>query len=295
MAASMLLHHATTLQLQYHLCLQYLLSPLHGAKSLHLHTIDHKIWNVLWFCSDAVLLHSLCKTFGLLDSVKQAVELKRSHDGYNRAQNHDFGEITAVQVTSWCPGTFNRCLSRFSVLDEILEEQKKKSRDKSSSCKMKSLKQLRAQCHRISPRSVIQPLSIAGGSPYAKLAISPQLLTTVSTSNGQRHHARGSRRHKDQHNSVLEREMVQMVEPEKIPRLKQEAVGTLREPADRTVKEPHARVAETRQAGSPCDTERVGFGRKKRKSKWEIVWKWRETERMCLRLEGKGVRRLKLF
>lgn len=62
-----------------------------------------------------------------------------------------------------------------------------------------------------------------------------------------------------------------MVAPEKIPLLKQEAVGTLREPADRTVKEPQARVAETREAGSPCDAERFGFGRKKRKSKWAIV------------------------
>lgn len=43
-----------------------------------------------------MLLHSLCKMFGLLDSVKQAVVLKRSHDEHNRAQNHDFGEITAV-------------------------------------------------------------------------------------------------------------------------------------------------------------------------------------------------------
>lgn len=209
--------------------------------------------------------------FGLLDSVKQAVELKRSHAEDSRAQNHDFGEITALQFMRWCSRTFHGCPSCFSVLDEILEEQRKKSRDKSSPCKMKSLKLLRAQCHRISPRSVkpssvIQPPSIAGGSPYAKLTINPQLLTTFSTSNGQRHHARGSRRNKDQHGSVLERELVQMGHPEKMPRLEQEAVGSLREPADRTVKEPHSGVAETRQAGSPCDTERVGSGRKKRKS-----------------------------
>lgn len=155
------------------------------------------------------------------------------------------------------------------MLDDILEEQRKKSHDKSSSCKMKSLKQLRAQCHRISvkPRSVIPPLSIAGGSPHAKLSINPQLLCTFSTSNGQHHHPRGSRRNKDQHNSMLERELVQMVDPEKIPRLQQEAAASLREPADRTVREPHARVAETREAGSLCDTERVGLGRKKHKSK----------------------------
>lgn len=38
--------------------------------------------------------------FGLLDSVKQAVELKRSHDDKDsRAQDHDIGGITAVQFT----------------------------------------------------------------------------------------------------------------------------------------------------------------------------------------------------
>eukprot|EP00066_Takifugu_rubripes_P014590 XP_011603856.1 PREDICTED: uncharacterized protein LOC105416676 isoform X2 [Takifugu rubripes] len=190
---------------------------------------------------DAVLLHSLCKMFGLLDSVKQAVELKRSHneDGQNRSQSHDY------------------------VLDEILEDQRTKSRDKSSSCKVKSLKHLRAQCHRsppcaVKPVSVVQHLSIAGGSPYARLNINPQLFTSCSASNGQRHHARGSRRNKGQHDGVLERELGQMVDQEKITRPKQEALGSLREPADRTVEEPHNRVTEA---------ERVVLGRKKHKSK----------------------------
>lgn len=168
--------------------------------------------------------------------------------------------------SSRCPRTFNGCLSCFSVLDKILEEQRKKSCDKNS------LKQLRAQCQRMSthsvkPSSVIQALSVTGGSPYAELTINPQLLTTFSTSNGQRRHARGSRRNKDQRDRLLEGELVQMVDPETIPRLRQEPVETLREPAGRTVKEPHARVAERHEAGSPGDTERVWFGRKKRKSK----------------------------
>ncbi|TNN02405.1 hypothetical protein fugu_009892 [Takifugu bimaculatus] len=190
--------------------------------------------------ADAVLLHSLCKMFGLLDSVKQAVELKRSHneDGQNRSQSHDY------------------------VLDEILEDQRTKSRDKSSSCKVKSLKHLRAQCHRsppcaVKPVSVVQHLSIAGGSPYARLNINPQLFTSCSASNGQRHHARGSRRNKGQHDGVLERELGQMVDQEKITRPKQEALGSLREPADRTVEEPHYRVTEA---------ERVVLGRKKHKN-----------------------------
>lgn len=221
-------------------------------------------WNCVWFSSDADFLHSLCKMFGLLDSVKQAVELKRSHDEVNRAQNHNYGGITAVQFTRWCPRTFNGCLSCFSVLDQILEEQRKKIRDKSSSCKTKSLKRLRTSPRSVRPSSGIQPLSIAGEPSNSKLSIHPQLLSTFSTSNGQRHHTRGSRRSKD---SVLGRETVQAVDPENIPRLEQEAVGALREPPDRTLKEHHTRVAEKRQAGGPYDTERLGFGRKKRKSK----------------------------
>lgn len=42
--------------------------------------------------SDAVILNSLCKMFGLLDSVKQAVDLKRSQDEENKIQNNVYGE-----------------------------------------------------------------------------------------------------------------------------------------------------------------------------------------------------------
>lgn len=212
--------------------------------------------------------------FGLLDSVKQAVELKRSHNEHrhNRSHSHDYGESAAVQDTHPCPATFTGPLSCFSVLDEILEDQRTKSRDKSSSCKVKPLKQLRPQCHRsppcaVKPISVVQQLSIAGGSPYAQLNINPQLFTSFSASNGQRHHARGSRRNKGQHDGVLERELGQMVDQEKIPRPKQEALGNLREPADRTVEEPHDRGAETHNAASLCEFERAVLGRKKHKSK----------------------------
>lgn len=66
---------------------------------IHVQTDDDAILNVLWVSSDAVLLHSLCKMFGLLDSVKQAVELKRCHkDRQNRSHNHDNGETAAVQT-----------------------------------------------------------------------------------------------------------------------------------------------------------------------------------------------------
>lgn len=204
--------------------------------------------------------------FGLLDSVKQAVELKRSHNEHrqNRSHSHDYGESAAVRVTHRCPAAFTGRLSCFSVLDEILEDQRTKSRDKSSSRKVKSLKHLRPQCHRSPPCAVVQHLSIPGGSPYARLNINPQLFTSFSASNGQRHHARGSRRNKGQHDGVLEGELGQMVDQEKITRPKQEALGSLREPEDRTVEEPHDRVA---QATSLCESERVVLGRKKHKSK----------------------------
>lgn len=195
--------------------------------------------------------------FGLLDSVKQAVELKRSHNEDRQNRSHDYGESAAVRVAHRCPAAFTGRVSCSSVLDEILEDQRTKSRDKSSSCKAKSLKHLRPQCHRsppIEPISVVQHLSIAGGSPYARLNINPQLFASFSASNGQRHHARGSRRNKGQH----ERELGQMVDQQKIPRPKQEALGNLREPADRT--EPH-------EATRLCESARVVLGRKKHKSK----------------------------
>lgn len=207
--------------------------------------------------------------FGLLDSVKQAVELKRSHneDRQNRSHGHDYGESAAVRVTHRCPAAFTGRLACFSVLDEILEDQRTKSRDKSSSCKVKSLKHLRPQCHRsppcaVKPISVVQHLSVAGGSPHARLNINPQLFTSFSASNGQRHHARGSRRNKRQHDGGLGRELGQMAGQAKITRPKHEALGNLREPADRTVEEPLDRFAE---ATSLCESERVVLGRKKHK------------------------------
>lgn len=45
--------------------------------------------------SDAVILNSLCKMFGLLDSVKQALDLKRSQDEENKIHNNVYGEKTA--------------------------------------------------------------------------------------------------------------------------------------------------------------------------------------------------------
>lgn len=175
--------------------------------------------------------------FGLLDSVKQAVELKRSHDHDMRARNHDYGEIAAVPGRAPMSRDFKRTpLLLLSELDQILEDQRKQSRDKSSSSRPRPLKHLRPQCHRSPPSPVTQPFSLTGGSPYAQLAVDPQLL------NSQRLHTKSSRRSRDQRDGVV--------------RPGQEA----REAADRTVTEPHARAA-------LCDAEKAAFGRKKRKSK----------------------------
>lgn len=42
--------------------------------------------------SDAIILNSLCEMFGLLDSVKQALDQRRSQIDENKV--HDYGEKT---------------------------------------------------------------------------------------------------------------------------------------------------------------------------------------------------------
>ncbi len=56
------------------------------------------MFSCLFVLSDAVILNSLCKMFGLLDSVKQALDLKRSQDGENKIYNNVYGE-KAVKST----------------------------------------------------------------------------------------------------------------------------------------------------------------------------------------------------
>ena len=50
--------------------------------------------------SDAVILNSLCKIFGLLDSVKQALDLKQSQDEENKFPNNIYGEKN-VECNIW--------------------------------------------------------------------------------------------------------------------------------------------------------------------------------------------------
>lgn len=180
------------------------------------------------------------------------------------------------------------------MLDEILEDQRKQGRDKSTSYKIKSFKHLRPQCHNLSNSQshsllspvktspVIQPLSVAGLSTasYAQLAINPQLFTHFSASNGQRHHAGARRADRDDHSATLEREreLSEMVN-QKLHRLRQDAVekkdssGIHKEPGQRTVKseeDPYLRSEEIDETEGLRDVEKVVLGRKaskKHKSK----------------------------
>ncbi|XP_035527533.1 glucocorticoid modulatory element-binding protein 1-like isoform X1 [Morone saxatilis] len=216
--------------------------------------------------TDAVILNSLCKMFGLLDSVKQALVLKCSQDEENKIHN-------------------NVC-----ALDEILEDQRKQDRDKSTSSKMKSSKHLRNQRHNpsnshnlLSPVKLgppIQPFSFTGLSPasYAQITIKPQLFSHFSASTGQRHPAEAGKMDRDGHGATLERErdISEIETQEKLHRPRQEGVktedtsGIHKEHGQRTVKfqeDPHRRNEETEGLHG---IEKVIIGRKalkKHKSK----------------------------
>ncbi|XP_059194476.1 glucocorticoid modulatory element-binding protein 1-like [Centropristis striata] len=199
--------------------------------------------------TDAVILNSLCKMFGLLDSVKQALDLKRSQE--------------------------EEIHNKVYALDEILEERRKQSCDKNISYKLQSSKHLQPQRQNpsnshnlLSPvrtSRVIQPLLSA--LPYAQLAINPQLFTLFPASTGQRHQAGD--------------ELAETGNQEKLCRLGQEveveegqdSSGVQREPGQRTVRfqeEPHFREEEVEETESLHEVERVVIGRKaskKHKSK----------------------------
>ncbi|XP_070768770.1 glucocorticoid modulatory element-binding protein 1-like [Enoplosus armatus] len=211
--------------------------------------------------TDAVILNSLCEMFGLLDSVKQALDLKRRQDEENKTHNNVF------------------------VLGEILEDQRKQGCDKSTSYKMKSLKHLRPQRHNpsnsqthnlLSPvktSPVIQPLSVTGlsAASYAHLTINPQLFTHFSASAGQCHLAGAGRTDRD-HRATLEGdELSETRNQEALHRFGQDGVeredisGIHTEPGQRTVK-----FQEVEDAEGLHDIEKVVIGRKasnKHKSK----------------------------
>lgn len=114
--------------------------------------------------ADAIVLNTLCKMFGLLDSVKQALDLKRCQEEEHKIHNGNY------------------------VLDEILDGQRKQGRVKNASCKMKPFKQSgplyhgdqnKRQSHDLlsQVRPGIQPPFAAALSTlsFAQLPIDPQL------------------------------------------------------------------------------------------------------------------------
>ncbi|KAM9309320.1 glucocorticoid modulatory element-binding protein 1-like isoform 2-T2 [Pholidichthys leucotaenia] len=204
---------------------------------------------------DALTLNSLCEMFGLLDSVKQAVDLKRSQSEESRIHDSVY------------------------EFDEILENQRKQSTDKTY--KTSSLKQSQPQrkpqssSHtQSSPSSVkasavIQPHSVTGlcAASYAQLTLNPQLVAHFSDYAGQ-HHPGGRCG-----TATLESEhkISEARSPEKVHRLRQEvnkkevSSGICKEPRRRTVnfwEDSHIRREEKDEADGLNDNEKAIIGRK---------------------------------
>ncbi|XP_068999201.1 glucocorticoid modulatory element-binding protein 1-like isoform X2 [Embiotoca jacksoni] len=216
--------------------------------------------------TDAIILNSLCEMFGLLDSVKQALDLRRSQNEENKIHNTVY------------------------VLDELLEEQRKQSCDKSTSYKMSSLKHLRPQrrsrtnshtqdlLSSLKTSTVIQPLSVTGlsAASYAHLSVNPQLFTHFSAFTGQHHHAGDGRtdRHGQSATPEREHEIRETANQENVQRLGQE--GHEKEDTSMIHKEPGQRTVKVRECEEVeeteglVDIEKVIIGRKaskKHKSK----------------------------
>ncbi|CAJ1061588.1 glucocorticoid modulatory element-binding protein 1-like isoform X2 [Xyrichtys novacula] len=210
--------------------------------------------------TDAVILNSLCKMFGLLDSVKQALSLKRSQDEENKMHQSVY------------------------VLDDILEGQRKLVYDKCSS-KIHSLKHLRQQRHNpsnsqtnnlLSPVKTspgIQPSSVnsLSAASYAQLAINSQILNYSSTSTGRGYYAGRTQR---EAGLEREQEFSEMANHEKFHR--QESTGTSgihKEPGQRTIRlqgDPSLGREEKEETEGLHDVEKVVIGAKvlkKHKSK----------------------------
>ncbi|KAM9309321.1 glucocorticoid modulatory element-binding protein 1-like isoform 3-T3 [Pholidichthys leucotaenia] len=204
---------------------------------------------------NALTLNSLCEMFGLLDSVKQAVDLKRSQSEESRIHDSVY------------------------EFDEILENQRKQSTDKTY--KTSSLKQSQPQrkpqssSHtQSSPSSVkasavIQPHSVTGlcAASYAQLTLNPQLVAHFSDYAGQ-HHPGGRCG-----TATLESEhkISEARSPEKVHRLRQEvnkkevSSGICKEPRRRTVnfwEDSHIRREEKDEADGLNDNEKAIIGRK---------------------------------
>nr|XP_020511883.1 glucocorticoid modulatory element-binding protein 1-like [Labrus bergylta] len=203
--------------------------------------------------TDAVILNSLCKMFGLLDSVKQALNLKRHND------------------------EDNKILHNVYVLEDILEDQRKQSFNKCP-----SMKHIRHPCHNssnsqshnlLSPIKTslgIQPLSVSGlsAASYTQLAIDPQVFTHSSASAGRVHCAGVGRIDRDCQSAELERdqELSEMGKRKKLHRrVQEETSGIHKEPGQRTIRfhtdsHPGSRAGE--ETEGLHDIEKVVIGEK---------------------------------
>ncbi|XP_042280294.1 glucocorticoid modulatory element-binding protein 1-like [Thunnus maccoyii] len=213
--------------------------------------------------TDAIILNSLCEMFGILDSVKQALDQKRIQDEENKI--HD----------------------GVHELDEIFEERRKQACVKNASHKHASLKHFRPQRHNpsnsqtqnlLSPvitSPVIQPRSVLGlsAASFAQITMNPRHFTHFSASGGQRHHAAGGRMDRDDRSTTLEmeHELCETGKREKVHRLGQEMVkkektsGIHKEPRQRTVmiqEDPHLRNEVVEETESLYDTEKLVLGKK---------------------------------
>lgn len=240
--------------------------------------------------------------FGLLDSVKQALDLRRSQSEENRAHSALYGKrllLTAYgthDILFW-EGIYPLRSCFPLVLDGNLEVQRKQGYDKSTSYRNMSSKRLRP--HRRSPSAsqtqsqhqasqstlcpitaspVIQPLTFAAlsAASLAQLTASPELFTrfSASVSTGH-HHPAGVLCGADR----MDREG-QHVEPEREHGVRQESLHSLDTSRSRTaLRTAGAREEDSHLIGEQVeelerlyDIDKVVVGRKaskKHKIQWE--------------------------
>ncbi|XP_071377920.1 glucocorticoid modulatory element-binding protein 1-like isoform X2 [Centroberyx affinis] len=188
---------------------------------------------------DAMMLNSLCEMFGLLDSVKQALDLRRSQKEENKVHNALY------------------------VLDETMEEQRKQGCDKSTV----SLKRQRPQRH--SPSSShTQSQHQAGQNTPSPLATCPVIQPLTATGSAPASLAQLAA-------SQREQEVGETGRQERLHRPEEEdASGIHQELATRTVgareEDPHLGGEEAEETERSRDVDKVAVGRKaskKHKSK----------------------------
>ncbi|KAM4581350.1 glucocorticoid modulatory element-binding protein 1-like isoform 2-T2 [Odontesthes bonariensis] len=197
--------------------------------------------------TDALILNSLSEMFGLLDSVKQALDLRRSQNEESRIVNNVHG------------------------LDDIVEDQRKQSCNRSRSSKNSSLKHVRPHprtqnlLSSIRRSTVIHPLSVTGLST----ASYPQLFTHTSAFSRKCQRAGASRTYRG--DSQRDQEIGEAGNQEKALQLgresseKEDASGMHSETGWRRVKllgESHIRCKVKEETQELYGTENIIMGRK---------------------------------